>query len=731
MKTLFQVDFRCLFPFPVTNDSTGNTLKEDIKDPQGTLTKTVSYQYDILGRLWRINNPDGNYSEYSYDAVGNKLSYKDPKGSPQTFYDYDPLGRLREITLPGDVHTLYDYNSHSNLTSITDGNGNATTYILDDMGRVYQEVSPDRGTTTYQYDPSGNMTSKTDDRGITVNYSHDVLNRRTLSDFPTDIDTVYTYDGCTSGKGRLCQVQDQAATTTYNYSPKGWLLQEDRLVLGVNYTTGYQYDDNGNVEVLTYPSGRTVIYSYDLSNKVTGVATTPAGGVQQTIVSNVTYRPSGGVSYELYANGLERVVESDLQSRITGIETGSIYDVTCTYDANSNIDLITDNLDQGNNTTLTHDFLDRLTAANGPWGDLSWTYDDLGNRLSYSDGTGAANYSYENGTNRIIQTSGSTTATFTYDGNGNTITEDARSYTYDESNRLTSVVDGVTVLADFSYSASGQRVSKTVNGESVIFHYNQYGQIISETDSFGTTIAEYIYMKGQPLAKVSGSDVFYIHTDHLAKPVAMTDSNGAIAWEIVSRPFGDEASTSGSADLNLRFRGQYYDVETGLNYNYFRDYDPRLGRYVQVDPIGLSAGLNPFRFVSNNPYKFIDPFGLCDDPERDCYPVDRHACCECVCWTCTKSSPGCGAGDDTNCRPKYKRDDGCVWPPPYGPPDGPTPGPGPEIGGEHPGEDFERIEPEGTDPKYAPNMPPEYHQICFGMAPPIRDDTPESFPLPK
>ncbi len=65
-----------------TYDSAGNRLKEDIKDPQGTLTKTVSYQYDVLGRLWRINNPDGNYWEYQYDVRGNRTSQKDPKGNP-------------------------------------------------------------------------------------------------------------------------------------------------------------------------------------------------------------------------------------------------------------------------------------------------------------------------------------------------------------------------------------------------------------------------------------------------------------------------------------------------------------------------------------------------------------------------------------------------------------------------------------------------------------------------
>ena len=56
--------------------------------------------------------------------------------------------------------------------------------------------------------------------------------------------------------------------------------------------------------------------------------------------------------------------------------------------------------------------------------------------------------------------------------------------------------------------------------------------------------------------------------------------------------------------------GQYYDAETGLHYNYFRDYDPKTGRYIQADPIGLKGGMNQFAYVDGNPLKWIDPFGL-------------------------------------------------------------------------------------------------------------------------
>ena len=116
----------------------------------------------------------------------------------------------------------------------------------------------------------------------------------------------------------------------------------------------------------------------------------------------------------------------------------------------------------------------------------------------------------------------------------------------------------------------------------------------------------------------TGSKIYYLHTDHLDTPRAVTDEQGKIVWRNspLTEPFGNsspEEDPDGDGIpfvLNLRFPGQYFDRETNTHYNYFRDYDPLTGRYLQSDPIGLEGGINTFAYVGGNPLSYVDPFGL-------------------------------------------------------------------------------------------------------------------------
>lgn len=105
-------------------------------------------------------------------------------------------------------------------------------------------------------------------------------------------------------------------------------------------------------------------------------------------------------------------------------------------------------------------------------------------------------------------------------------------------------------------------------------------------------------------------ETYFYHTDHLGTPILMTDKNGTVVWAGEFLPFGEEYSIIGSIMNNLRFPGQYYDVETGLFQNGRRDYIAEVGRYIEKDPIGFKSGdITLYIYVQNNPQKFIDPSG--------------------------------------------------------------------------------------------------------------------------
>jgi len=103
--------------------------------------------------------------------------------------------------------------------------------------------------------------------------------------------------------------------------------------------------------------------------------------------------------------------------------------------------------------------------------------------------------------------------------------------------------------------------------------------------------------------------LYFIHNDHLGRPQVVTDQNQQVVWEAKKKPFGEMTETTSTINLNTRFPGQYFDQESGYHYNYYRDYDPALGRYIQSDPIGLRGGLNTYGYVHQNPLIYIDPYG--------------------------------------------------------------------------------------------------------------------------
>ena len=109
--------------------------------------------------------------------------------------------------------------------------------------------------------------------------------------------------------------------------------------------------------------------------------------------------------------------------------------------------------------------------------------------------------------------------------------------------------------------------------------------------------------------------IYYIHADHLNTPRVITNQTSQVVWRWdQTDPFGgnvpnENPSGLGTFTCNLRLPGQYFDKESNTHYNYFRDYDPGIGRYIQSDPIGLDGGINTYTYAYDNPISFSDPDG--------------------------------------------------------------------------------------------------------------------------
>ncbi|WP_067515775.1 RHS repeat domain-containing protein [Endozoicomonas ascidiicola] len=145
--------------------------------------------------------------------------------------------------------------------------------------------------------------------------------------------------------------------------------------------------------------------------------------------------------------------------------------------------------------------------------------------------------------------------------------------------------------------------------------------MVGEYDDVGQLIQEYswkpnsVWMTDPLFTRTADDQVHYYLNDHLGTPQKAFRRNGKVTWKAQSSAFGETEVWDGSElRNNLRFPGQYFDAETGLHYNYFRDYAAGLGRYVQSDPTGLGGGMNMFGYSYQSPMNYMDVYGLWCNP---------------------------------------------------------------------------------------------------------------------
>ena len=604
-----------------TLDGMGNRVGESAFDPANNLARTRSRVYNALNQLYQDLGAQSQTTAYAYDGNFNLTSTTDPL-THQTTNSYDALNRLLQVVDPANGITKYAYDGANNLTQVSDANANATTYTYDGLNNLITQVSPDTGTTTNTYDAVGNLFTKTDARSATATYTYDDLNRATQvvyskSGSPNETYT-FSYDVGANAKGRLTQVADPAATTAWTYSSQGRVASKSQTVGSVTRSLNYGYNSAGQLTTVTTPSGQQLGYSYT-NNRVSVITING-----QSLINGTATEPFGPLAYWLWGNGLKMYRDYDNDGRLASWESRngtSVLQKDQSFDLASRIVGIADPINATASQTYQYDVLDRLTVAQtgSPVAHTQqFTYDAVGNRQNVTLDGSSANLFYGN-SNRLQAFIGSISA-----GYLNSATSLA--YTYNNANRLAAIQSSGSPLASYAVSALGQRVSKTVGGVTTLFVYDEQGHLLGEYDGSGNLIQETVWLEDLPVATLRPTgapgnptpiNTYYIHADHLGSPRAVTRPiDNVLMWQWDNLdPFGANAanenpSALGTFRYGLRFPGQYYDAETGTNYNYFRDYDPAVGRYIESDPFGLMAGINTYAYVRADPVSAIDPYGL-------------------------------------------------------------------------------------------------------------------------
>jgi large repetitive protein len=625
-----------------TVDGNGNAIKyiygDAVSGLDGLLIKksypsySQEFKYDARNRLTQsIDILDVNVRhtvQTAYDAAGNRTSSTDQQGRI-IHYDHDALGRIIKVIDPAQGITAFTYDNRDNIVTVKNPIGQVHRFVYDRRSLKIEEVRSASQTIRYAYNSTLQLATITDSKGHVRQYSYDDAGRRIEErHYLTSADTtpVKTIAFSYNVLDALVGYDDGVTRGVQNYDDKQLRKIGETMDYGAfSLTYSYAYYANGLKKSLTYPDGTLVNYTYDTNQQLSSMQL-PVGSL--TVSQYRWYAPA----QVTLPGGAVRTQEYDALMRITDIRLkdsaqSEILNYHYTYDKTYNI---TSKTTEHGNYGYAYDDLNRLTSASnpGPLAQEGYSYNLLGNRISDSNIPGSWNY---NANGQLIFAGGTT---FDYDENGNTIgkIEDDKTTTfvYDTRNRLSEVKDqNSDLIARYVYDPYGRRLWKEIGNHKIYFLYADEG-LIGEYDTVGGLIKAYGYKPNStwstdPVFLKTNNQYFFYHNDHLGTPQKITALNGTIVWSAKSQAFGKTTVDSSSTITNnLRFPGQYEDEETSLHYNRNRYYNPRTGRYLQQDPIGLIADISLYKYALLNPNIYSDPLGLLTNCTPYAYGDPKH-----------------------------------------------------------------------------------------------------------
>ena len=639
------------------------------------------FVYDDLGDRIRLESPDSGVTNFEHDGAGNLIRTIDALGQVTTF-TYDPGNRLRTVDRVGTADDeVFAYDACANgvgrLCSITNGAGDIVGYEYTALGTIAKQTS-NAGTVGYQYDGAGNITeiAYPSQRKVRYSYSsggqtisvavvdggNSYVLARSIARLPFGPATSWTY-----GNG---------LTETRQYD-----LQYRPVSFSAGGRSSVSYDSydgnsnpirrtvNGDSQTLTYdPLGRLQTadgafgsrsYGYDgVANRTSlssdGQSTLYAYQPQSSRLSSDSHW-----AYSRDANGNEtRRRDSD----------GHGWDLI--YTANNRLLAITDLQDQNMLIgAYRYNALGQRTVKSTPYGDTRFVYGLSGELLAelLPDGSVIQEYVYLDGA--PIALLGVPAAPAEPFGVDQIVDNPATAPNCSTKNAsvavngkylncgmaganlrwgwLPPVSGGYDVAVRWAWASEyqcyrfgGFSGPPTCVGSEVAAgtwvaawasppdrryrgaHAGCLRQSVARTSHARMDAIRYVLVHKD----LTDRDYKYAHHDALGTPLRVTDQLGIVVWQASHNPFGaatvntDPDGNGVQQTLNLRFPGQYYDAETGLHYNYFRDYDPGTGRYFPSDPIRLAGGVNTFAYVGGEPTANSDPLGLWGSPGQQFGP---------------------------------------------------------------------------------------------------------------
>ena len=471
--------------------------------------------------------------------------------------------------------------------------------IYDENGNI-SEATGNTGTSTYKYDNSGNILNYTDIFGKTINYTYDERGNLSKLEVAGEPPTVYTYDS------------------------------EDRIIsviYGDNKTVSYEYV--GNTAITHLPDNKTIVEKYNDSGElVEKTYTDDAGNIIYKI--SLEYDGEDRISKRYVVLSKDNKESDTKESALTNQDT-----LTATSENVSSVeDTVSDN--SGNNTDFIkleyrYSYTDNSQLKNesitGDIGtkDISYTYDNAGNRTSETIKTGdkeeVTTFTYDESNRLIKKQSPKKTTIYTYDKNGNRISAvsdgEKLSYTYDINDNLTGIKKNDVTIFEAIYDAMGERVlTKELNSDGTLeskYRLNDVSfedtQVLSVyNDSSKTNL---IYGNERTVELSTGTESIFI-TDEKESVL------GRIGEEnVFYTPFGDNEDTNfidtqKALITGFGFDGEWKDI-TGLYYLRARYYDPNTGVFLSEDSVSgdieSAISLNGYSFVENDPVNYTDPSG--------------------------------------------------------------------------------------------------------------------------